>query len=99
MLPWLLGGLYIAILMVLAVYGFHRSYLVYKCWSMRDRLDELKRGVPALPLESFANPESIPRVTVQLPLFNEATVAPRLLEYVARLEYPRERLEIQVLDD
>ena len=99
MLPWLLGGLYIAILMVLAVYGFHRSYLVYKCWSMRKRLSELKQGTPAVPLEAFATPLALPYVTVQLPLYNEATVAPRLLEHVARLEYPRERLEIQVLDD
>lgn len=99
MLPWLLGGLYIAILVVLAVYGFHRSFLVFRCWSHRKRLDELKAGIPPLALEAFNDPSSLPYVTVQLPLYNEATVAPRLLEYVARLEYPRDRLEIQVLDD
>lgn len=99
MLPFVAGALYFAILLVLAVYGFHRSYLVYKCWSLRQRLDELKQGVPPLPLSAFERPEELPFVTVQLAIYNEATVAPRLLDYVARLEYPRERLEIQVLDD
>ncbi|HEV8613963.1 MAG TPA: glycosyltransferase, partial [Methylomirabilota bacterium] len=43
--------------------------------------------------------EPLPTVTVQLPLFNERYVAERLLEAVAALDYPRDRLEIQVLDD
>ena len=40
-----------------------------------------------------------PHVTIQLPLFNEKYVAERLLEAVAKIEYPKEKLEIQVLDD
>jgi cellulose synthase/poly-beta-1,6-N-acetylglucosamine synthase-like glycosyltransferase len=43
--------------------------------------------------------ERLPRVTVQLPIFNELYVTERLIEAVARLDYPRELLEIQVLDD
>ena len=41
----------------------------------------------------------LPVVTIQLPLFNEATVAARLLDAVAAIDYPRHLLEIQVLDD
>ena len=41
----------------------------------------------------------LPVVTIQLPLYNEMYVADRLIEAVCRIEYPRERLEIQVLDD
>src|SRR5262249_56294371 len=44
-------------------------------------------------------PDRLPVVTVQLPLYNEMYVADRLIDAVSRLEYPRDRLEIQVLDD
>ena len=43
--------------------------------------------------------DPLPVVTIQLPLYNEMYVADRLIEAVCRIEYPRERLEIQVLDD
>src|SRR5581483_10341142 len=43
--------------------------------------------------------EQLPRVTVQLPIFNEQFVVDRLIESICRFEYPRELLEIQVLDD
>lgn len=99
MLAQLTGALYLAILAVLAVYGGHRSFLVWKCWQLRRRLAELKDGLPSVPLSAFDEPEKLPYVTVQLAIYNEATVAPRLLEYVSRLEWPRSRLEIQILDD
>ena len=47
----------------------------------------------------FSKPEEIPFVTIQLPVFNEMYVMDRLLENIALLEYPRHKLEIQVLDD
>ena len=47
----------------------------------------------------FANPNEIPKVTVQLPIFNERYVIERLLTTIAKLEYPHDKLEIQVLDD
>ncbi len=46
-----------------------------------------------------ALPAELPRVTVQLPLYNEATVARRLIEATGSLDYPKDKLEIQVLDD
>ncbi|MGE0433518.1 MAG: glycosyltransferase, partial [Planctomycetota bacterium] len=50
------------------------------------------------PLRRYAD-AALPTVTVQLPLYNERTVAVRLLDAVARFDYPRDRLEVQVLDD
>ena len=53
------------------------------------------KALPAAP----SSEDAYPHVTVQLPLYNEATVAARLLDHVVMLDYPRNRLEIQVLDD
>ncbi len=81
-------GVYYAILGILAVYGVHRLVLV-ALW-IRHR-----RDAPVEP----APPAEWPRVTVQLPLYNERYVASRLIDAACRLDYPRDRLEIQVLDD
>jgi glycosyltransferase involved in cell wall biosynthesis len=91
---------YFTVLACLAMYGLHRSHLVLTCLRLKDRLKDLAQGVPALTDEQLTDEaSSLPFVTIQLPLFNEATVAERLLEHVAKVRYPRERLEIQVLDD
>jgi Glycosyltransferase like family 2 len=90
---------YFAVLLVLAMYGLHRSHLVLTVLRHRKALRALKEGVPALPSEGLADRHELPVVTIQLPLYNEATVATRLLEHVAAIEWPRSRLEIQVLDD
>src|SRR5213079_2923260 len=79
---------YFFVLIVLAIYGWHRYYLVYLYLSNRDKEPTL--GPPLDPL---------PAVTIQLPLYNEMYVADRLIDAVCRIEYPRELLEIQVLDD
>jgi cellulose synthase/poly-beta-1,6-N-acetylglucosamine synthase-like glycosyltransferase len=81
-------GSYFFVLVILAVYGWHRYYLVYLY--MKHKHERL------LP-KSTADP--LPFVTVQLPLYNEMYVVDRLVDAVCRLEYPRDRLEIQVLDD
>ena len=81
---------YLAVLLVLAFYGFHRTLLVWLFYRHKDRLPKPKRR--------FQEHE-LPRVTVQLPLFNEMYVAERLLDAVAKLDYPRDRFEVQVLDD
>jgi cellulose synthase/poly-beta-1,6-N-acetylglucosamine synthase-like glycosyltransferase len=79
---------YFFVLVILAVYGWHRYYLVYLYMKNKGR-----RPVPAgtLPL--------LPVVTVQLPIYNEMYVADRLIDAVCKIDYPRELLEIQVLDD
>ena len=83
-----LTALYLIILLALAVYGFHRSSLVFLYYRHRDKQ----------PVESGKFAE-LPAVTVQLPLFNEMYVAERLLDSVAAIRYPRDRYQIQVLDD
>ena len=87
---------YFAVLLMLAMYGLHRSHLVITCLRHRAKLRAL-RDVPAV--DPAAAPESLPHVTIQLPLYNEATVVARLLEQTAKMAYPRSKLEIQVLDD
>ncbi len=90
---------YFAVLLVLAMYGLHRSHLVITVLRHRRKARDLEKGVPALPSVGIAERDELPYVTIQLPLYNEATVAVRLLEHVAAIEWPRSRLEIQVLDD
>jgi cellulose synthase/poly-beta-1,6-N-acetylglucosamine synthase-like glycosyltransferase len=84
-------ALYYLILAMLAFYGVHRLILVVLYLRTRGRR-------PARPPEP-TNPADWPVVTVQLPLYNEMYVAPRLIEAVCGLDYPLDRLEIQVLDD
>jgi cellulose synthase/poly-beta-1,6-N-acetylglucosamine synthase-like glycosyltransferase len=79
---------YFFVLIILAVYGWHRYYLVYLYMKHRDK--EPQSGPPLDPL---------PVVTIQLPLYNEMYVADRLIEAVSGIDYPRALLEIQVLDD
>src|SRR5262249_18813224 len=88
--PTLPRILYFAVLLFLSAYGVHRSHLVYQCWRYRRRLERVASLGDPGPTEGW------PSVTVQLPLFNEATVAVRLIEAVAGLDYPHDRLEIQV---
>ncbi len=87
---------YFAVLLLLAMYGLHRSHLVLTCLRLRQKLRKMHEGTA--PLGSV-DPATLPHVTIQLPLYNEATVVGRLLTETARMAYPREKLEIQVLDD
>ena len=73
----------------LSLYGLHRIWLLANWWLQRDSTVQ--------PFTTL--PENLPLVTVQLPVFNERFVAQRLLDAVARLDWPADRLEIQVLDD
>jgi cellulose synthase/poly-beta-1,6-N-acetylglucosamine synthase-like glycosyltransferase len=81
-------ALYYLILVILAFFGVHRL------WMVALYLKTRKRATPRP-----ADPAIWPRVTIQLPLYNEMYVAARLIDAVCRLDYPRDRLEIQVLDD
>jgi cellulose synthase/poly-beta-1,6-N-acetylglucosamine synthase-like glycosyltransferase len=85
---------YFTVLLLLSMYGLHRSHLVATCLRYGKKIRAIKHEFPAL-----ASDDDLPTVTVQLPLFNEATVATRLLDHVAKFDYPKSRLEIQVLDD
>lgn len=83
--------LYFFVLSILAIYGWHRYYLVYLYMKNRDK-------VPSPMLAPLPYAE-MPRVTIQLPIYNEMYVADRLIDAVCEMDYPRELLEIQVLDD
>jgi len=80
---------YFIVLILLATYGIHRYVLVYLYY--KNRKNKVQQ-----PPRRF---DELPRVTVQLPIFNEQFVVDRLVEAVCRLDYPREKLDIQVLDD
>src|SRR6267142_4610969 len=84
----LILGTYFFVLVILAVYGWHRYYLVYLYMKNKDKVP-----VPETPLTE------LPRVTIQLPIYNEMYVADRLIDAVCQVDYPRDLLEIQVLDD
>ena len=79
---------YFMVLFILAVYGLHRYVLLYDFYVYR-------KNVPAAP----PRVSNWPKVTIQLPIFNERYVIERLVDAVSQFEYPRELLDIQVLDD
>src|SRR6267378_2739876 len=79
---------YLSVLVGLSAYGVHRYFIIYLFLKNRQR--------EPVPAGRF---KQLPAVTVQLPIFNEVYVAERLLRSVSELDYPRESLQIQVLDD
>ena len=79
---------YLSILILMSIYGINRYYTIY--------LFKKHRHDKITPLSEF---KKLPRVTIQLPVFNEKYVVERLIDYVVNIRYPRELLEIQVLDD
>ena len=79
---------YFLVMTILAVYGIHRYALVYNYYKNRKRIAGPPPEISAWP-----------RVTVQLPIYNEKYVIERLVEAIAAFDYPRELLDIQVLDD
>jgi cellulose synthase/poly-beta-1,6-N-acetylglucosamine synthase-like glycosyltransferase len=80
-------AIHLVVWALLAAYGIHRLHLLRL---FRSRSRRVRRPDP---------PAAWPRVTVQLPVYDERYVAERLLDAAAALDYPSDRLEIQVLDD
>lgn len=81
---------YFSILLIPAVFGLHRYYLIYLY--KKTRWDVPKA-------ESLESLPEIPKVTIQLPIYNEQYVAARLIRTVCDFDYPVGKMEIQVLDD
>jgi cellulose synthase/poly-beta-1,6-N-acetylglucosamine synthase-like glycosyltransferase len=79
---------YFFVLSILGIYGWHRYFIVYQYMKHKDRVP----GPPPYVSEW-------PVVTVQLPIFNEMYVVDRLIDAVCEIDYPKDRLEIQLLDD
>lgn len=80
--------LYFIILVLLSFYGIHRYVMAWLYFRHRE-------DTPT-PSERFVE---LPQVTVQLPCFNERYVIERLIDAVCGLDWPKDKLEIQVLDD
>ncbi len=79
---------YLSVLLGLSLYGIHRYFIIYLFLKHRKRHPQ--------PVAQFAQ---LPKVTMQLPVFNEVYVVERLLKSVSEIDYPRDLLQIQVLDD
>src|SRR5580765_828635 len=79
---------YMSVLIGLSAYGIHRYVIIYLFLKHRKR--------SSLPVGEFAD---LPKVTMQLPIFNEVYVVERLLRSVSEIDYPKDKLQIQVLDD
>lgn len=85
---YLLVAVYLFVLFVVAFYGLHRYVLVYLYVKHRQNTYQ--------PKGKWAE---LPHVTVQLPMFNEGPVAERIIASTCAIDYPRDKFEIQVLDD
>jgi len=81
--------IYFSALALIFVYGIHRYFLLYLYYKHRKTPKVIPKRSPAYK----------PRVTVQLPIYNEKYVVSSLMEAVGKLDYPKDKLEIQVLDD
>ena len=80
---------YFIVMVILAFYGIHRYQLVYRYYKNR-------KNAVREPESHFAE---LPTITLQLPIFNEQFVVDRLIQACCNLDYPADKLEIQVLDD
>ena len=80
---------YFALMIILALYGLHRYQLVFMYYKNR-------KNHVVDPPSRFSE---LPRVTVQLPIYNEQYVVDRLVEAICKLDYPKDKLDIQLLDD
>jgi len=91
---------YSLLLGFLMIYGLHRYWIVFLYW--RHHKSKLKKMSPADVVSSKVHlelPFPLPTVTIQLPLYNEMYVVERLIDSVCQIDYPKDKLEIQVLDD
>ena len=84
--------LYTLALVLVFVYSLAQLHLLVNYLRARKEYENA-------PSFDFQNPDEIPSVTIQLPLYNEFYVTERLLDNIAKIDYPKDKLEIQVLDD
>ncbi len=87
-MQWFIYIFYFIMLVCLAGYGVHRLTIIYLYLKHKDDVPVAKGHFDDLPV-----------ITMQLPVFNELHVAERLIQKVAEIDYPKDRLHIQVLDD
>lgn len=83
---------YTIALLLIFLYALAQLNLLFNYLASKSRKDKS-------PVFDFDNPKEVPFVTIQLPVYNEMYVMERLLENIALIDYPKDKLEIQVLDD
>ncbi|WP_296703234.1 cellulose synthase family protein [Algoriphagus sp.] len=86
---YLLIGIYILGMLYIFVYSLAQGNLLWNFWKARKKLS----SIPIKKMENW------PKVTIQLPVFNELYVVERLIEAAAKINYPIDLLQIQLLDD
>ena len=79
---------YFTILSILSIYGAHRLWMLLLYFRNKNN-----------PPQPVGGPDFLPMVTVQLAVFNEVNVVERLLDHVVKMDWPKDKLEIQMLDD
>src|SRR5918996_5567278 len=80
--------IYFIVLILLSIYGIHRYIMVHLFRKFRAQQPQITKTF-----------EDLPMVTVQLPIYQEMYVVERLIDAVCHIEYPRDKFEVQVLDD
>ncbi|MEP5933730.1 MAG: glycosyl transferase family 2, partial [Winogradskyella arenosi] len=83
--------IYTVAIVLIFMYALAQLNLLYNYLSSKKKRETCDKF-------NFSNTEEIPFVTIQLPVYNEMYVMERLLDNIALLEYPKDKLEIQVLD-
>jgi cellulose synthase/poly-beta-1,6-N-acetylglucosamine synthase-like glycosyltransferase len=86
---WAMMVPYFTVLIILSFYGMHRYEMIRGYWKHHKKFTEV-------PPRRY---ETLPRVTIQLPIYNEQFVVERLIESASKMQYPWDLLEIQILDD
>ncbi|GAB3006097.1 glycosyltransferase [Cyclobacterium sediminis] len=83
----------------LVIYGLAMCFVLFYSFAQANLLWHFfKFKDSKMPMASLDD-KGLPKVTVQLPVFNEKYVVERLMEAIASMHYPKEKLEIQILDD
>ncbi len=90
MLAPVVFGIYAFAHLVILMFSIGQLTLAYYAFKSR------RRAVPSTPIDNLSE---LPFVTIQLPIYNERYVVERLLNAVSAIDYPKDRLEIQILDD
>lgn len=81
-------GVHFSLLLAMSVFGLHRLSMVFRWY--------LHRNDEPIAHTTFS---TLPKITVQVPIYNERTVAQRIVDAVAAFDYPKDRLQIQIVDD
>ena len=99
MIEYILLSIYGLCVLTLFIYGVNCYYMVWRFWKTRRRaVAQLRQQSEAIQTISPDNAQ-LPHVTTQIPLYNEANVAERVIRAVADIDYPSAKHEIQILDD